>query len=69
MAETTEKKTSEYDASYVRQLKDLAMGEHPLARYVPPLLLLADAVLSGLVIWKISCEFPLYFSRFPHSWT
>ncbi|KAH7411067.1 glycosyltransferase family 58 protein [Cadophora sp. MPI-SDFR-AT-0126] len=40
--------------SYLRQAKDLAMGVHPLSKYVPPLLLLADAFLTSLIIYKIS---------------
>ncbi|KAK0119770.1 dolichyl-P-Man:Man(5)GlcNAc(2)-PP-dolichol alpha-1,3-mannosyltransferase [Cadophora gregata] len=40
--------------SYPRQAKDLAMGVHPLSRYVPPLLLLADAFLTSLIIYKVS---------------
>ncbi|KAF8854210.1 glycosyltransferase family 58 protein, partial [Acephala macrosclerotiorum] len=39
---------------YLHQLKDLAMGEHPLSRYVPPLLLLADAFLTSAIIFKVS---------------
>ncbi|KAL2070736.1 hypothetical protein VTL71DRAFT_13762 [Oculimacula yallundae] len=42
------------DISYSRQAKDLAMGVHPLSKYVPPLLLLADAVLTSLIIYKVS---------------
>lgn len=56
MAEVSEKDPPKYDAGYARQVKDLALGVHPLAKYVPPLLLLADAVLCSLIIWKISCN-------------
>lgn len=64
MAEVAERETPQYDVSYARQLKDLAMGVHPLARYVPPLLLLADAVLCTLVIWKISCNDYLFLRSY-----
>ena len=40
-----------------RQAKNLAMGEHPLSKYVPPLLLLADALLTSLIISKVACKF------------
>jgi len=43
--------------SYLRQAKDLSMGVHPLSKYVPPLLLLADAFLTSLIIYKVSCKF------------
>ncbi|KAE8447720.1 hypothetical protein EG329_010527 [Mollisiaceae sp. DMI_Dod_QoI] len=39
---------------YLRQAKHFAMGEHPLSKYVPPLLLLADALLTSYVIFKVS---------------
>ncbi|KAH8596126.1 glycosyltransferase family 58 protein [Bisporella sp. PMI_857] len=38
----------------LRQAKKLALGEHPLAKYIPPLLLLADAFLSSLIISYVS---------------
>lgn len=41
--------------SYVRQARDFAMGTHPLAKHTPPLLLLADAILTSLIIWKVPC--------------
>lgn len=44
--------------SYLRQAKDLAMGIHPLSKYVPPLLLIADAFLTSLIIYKVSCTLP-----------
>ena len=56
MAESSVQPIPEYDRSYVRQIKDLANGQHSLAKYIPPLLLLADAALCSLVIWKISCK-------------
>ena len=40
----------------LRQAKRLALGEHPLAKYVPPLLLLADALLTSLIISKVACR-------------
>ncbi|CZS89168.1 related to mannosyltransferase [Rhynchosporium agropyri] len=40
--------------SYYQQAKDLAMGVHPLSKYVPPLLLIADAFLTSLIIYKVS---------------
>jgi hypothetical protein len=46
-----------------KQVKRLAMGEHPLSKYVPPLLLLADALLTSLIISRVACEFSLcYFA-------
>lgn len=46
-----------------KQVKSLAMGEHPFSKYVPPLLLLVDALLTSLIISKVACEFPLcYFN-------
>ncbi|KAG0652905.1 Dolichyl-P-Man:Man(5) c(2)-PP-dolichyl mannosyltransferase [Hyphodiscus hymeniophilus] len=38
----------------LRQVKSLAMGEHPLSKYVPPILLLADALLTSLIISKVA---------------
>ncbi|CAL3962833.1 unnamed protein product [Diplocarpon coronariae] len=52
MADPSRKKSSY--ASYLKQAQDLAMGEHPLSKYVPPLLLLMDAILTGLIIYKVS---------------
>lgn len=37
---------------------DVANGRHPLSRFVPALLLVFDAVLCALVIWKVPCRFP-----------
>lgn len=34
----------------------IANGHHFLSKLVPPALLLADALLCGLVIWKVPCE-------------
>lgn len=42
-------------SNYVRQTQRLAMGDHPLAKYVPPLLLVLDAVLTNLIISKVAC--------------
>jgi alpha-1,3-mannosyltransferase len=56
MAKNTAENETTIEVSYLRQLKDLAMGEHPLSRFVPPLLLLADAVFTGAVIYTVSCK-------------
>ena len=42
-----------------RQAVSLAMGEHYLSKYVPPLLLLCDALLCSLIISRITCKFIL----------
>ena len=47
--------------NYLRQLKDLARGEHPFARFVSPALLLVDAVLCSLIISMVSCGLFFYF--------
>jgi len=39
-----------------RQAINLAMGTHPLAKFVPVLLLLADSVLCSLIISHIPCR-------------
>jgi len=36
--------------------KNLAMGNHPLAKYVPALLLLVDSVLCSLIISYVPCK-------------
>ena len=36
---------------------DVAQGRHVLSKLVPVLLWLGDAVLCGLVIWKVPCTF------------
>lgn len=36
---------------------DVANGRHALSKLVPLVLWLADAVLCGLVIWKVPCTF------------
>jgi len=41
-----------------RQAKDLAMGVHPLSKYVPSFLLLLDALLCSLIISKVACKSP-----------
>jgi len=35
---------------------DVANGRHFLSRLIPPALLLADALLCALVIWKVPCK-------------
>lgn len=35
---------------------DVACGRHALSPLIPVALWLADAVLTGLVIWKIPCK-------------
>jgi len=45
-----------------RQAKSLAIGEHPLSKYVPPMLLLADAFLTSLIISKVACTLLLQSS-------
>lgn len=57
MAKPTTEKESPKEVSYVRQLRDLAMGEHPLSKFVPPLLLFADALLTSAIIYKVSCNY------------
>jgi len=47
----------ECDNGYYQQLRDLAAGRHRYSSYVPPLMLLADAALTALIIWKVACEF------------
>lgn len=49
--------------AYYQQAKQLAMGVHPLSKYVPPLLLLADALLTSLVISKVACKLPMRLLR------
>jgi len=46
---------------YYRQAKDFALGQHPLSKYGPPLLLLFDAILTSIIISKVACQFPLCF--------
>ena len=36
------------------------MGEHPLSKYVPPLLLLVDALLTSLIISNVACKLLLF---------
>ena len=56
MAKETKENEPAGQVGYLRQARDLAMGEHPLSRFVPPLLLLADALLTSAVIFKVSCK-------------
>lgn len=61
MAKTTKDSESPGHVTYLRQVMDLAMGEHPLSKYTPPLLLLADALLTSAVIFKVSCELSSFY--------
>jgi len=54
---------------YYQQLKDLATSRHWFAKYVPPLLLLADAALTALVIWKVNCTSTFLPSLHIHMYT
>lgn len=56
MAQTAKENEPPRQVGYLRQVKQLAMGEHPLSRFVPPLLLLADALLTSAIIFKVSCK-------------
>lgn len=40
----------------IRFAIDVATGRHALSVLVPVALWFADAVLCGLVIWKVPCE-------------
>lgn len=46
-----------WHADLLGQAKRLAHGEHPLAKYIPPALLLGDALLCSLIIYKVACKF------------
>lgn len=51
-------------AALVKQVKDVALGTHPLSKFVPPALLLMDALLCSLIISRVSCEsFPYPIAR------
>ncbi|PMD35860.1 glycosyltransferase family 58 protein [Hyaloscypha variabilis F] len=39
---------------YYRQARDFALGQHPLSKYGPPLLLLFDALLTSIIISKVA---------------
>ena len=39
----------------IKFAQDLATGRHALSKLIPPILWLCDAVLCGLIIWKIPC--------------
>jgi alpha-1,3-mannosyltransferase len=43
-------------ASLIKTAVDIANGRHALSRYVIFGLWLADAVLCGLIIWKVPCQ-------------
>jgi alpha-1,3-mannosyltransferase len=51
-----EKSEPSRHVAYIRQAKDLALGQHPLSKYGPPLLLVFDALLTSLIISKVACE-------------
>jgi hypothetical protein len=46
-----------------RQAKRLAIGEHQLSKYIPPALLLCDALLCSLIISKVPCKLLAQSSR------
>jgi hypothetical protein len=52
---TKEVQKSKFATAY-QQLKDFALGVHPLSKYASPLLLLADALLTSAIIYKVSCK-------------
>lgn len=45
---------------------DVANGRHPLSKFVPAMLLLFDAVLCALIIWKVPCMHSFQFFRPQH---
>lgn len=45
-----------------QQAKQFALGTHPFSKYGSPLLLLGDALLTSLIISKISCKPPFLFN-------
>jgi hypothetical protein len=55
---TKEVEKSKFASAY-RQLKEFALGVHPLSKYASPLLLFADALLTSAIIYKVSCKFPI----------
>lgn len=50
-----------------RFVLDVANGRHVLSKFVPVALWLADAVLCGLIIWKIPCELRYVERQIPRS--
>lgn len=42
-------------ASLIKFASDVANGRHALSKFIPMGLWLADAVLCGLIIWKVPC--------------
>jgi hypothetical protein len=60
MPETQEENVVPPHVDYIRQARAFAMGEHPLSKYVPPLLLLLDALLTSAIISKVACKFPSF---------
>lgn len=42
-------------ASLIRFASDVTNGRYALSKLIPVGLFLADAVLCGLVIWKVPC--------------
>lgn len=47
-------------ASLIKFASDVASGRHALSKFIPLGLWFADAILCGLVIWKVPCESSLY---------
>jgi len=47
----------------LKEAKRLAIGDHPLAKYVPPALLLVDALLCSFIISRVSCKLSLLSLR------
>lgn len=56
MPETMDGSPPPLHTRVVRLGLDVANGRHPLSRFVAPLLLLFDAVLCALVIWRVPCR-------------
>lgn len=56
MPGTMDGSASPLQARAIRLGLDVANGRHPLSRFVPALLLLFDAVLCALVIWRVPCK-------------
>ncbi|PQE19527.1 hypothetical protein CJF32_00007481 [Rutstroemia sp. NJR-2017a WRK4] len=52
-SKTIEKQQSSMQDAYLLQLKQLAMGEHFLSRYVPAVILLFEALLCSAIIYFI----------------
>jgi hypothetical protein len=50
------KETVPWHNDLLGQAKHLAHGDHPLSKYIPPALLLCDALLCSLIISKVECK-------------